>query len=98
MVSRPAWIGKPHQQFYGTFKVGAFNFPSLSVHFVDVIEGVVTFFFRFLAETRGNINANANPFYLSSQYHLVPTGGTTQEVQKKQQMHVAKSGAGGRCG
>ena len=70
------------QQSHETFEVGAFKFPPLSVHFVDDIEGFVPFFFGNLPETRGKINDKTDPFYLSSRCHLVPTDGTTQEVQE----------------
>ena len=49
---------------------------------MDDIEGFDSFLFRDLQETRGKVDVKTNLFYLSSQCYLVPTNGTTEEVQE----------------
>ena len=49
---------------------------------MDDFMGFVPFLFRYLPETREEIDVEANPAYLSSQRNLVPADRTSQEVQK----------------
>ena len=50
---------------------------------MDDLKGFVHFFFRYLPETREEIDVEANPAFLSSQRNLVPADGTSQEEVQK---------------